>query len=215
MPRSLKDLLRVGELDDSSEIHHRDTRADLSHHGQVVRDEDVREVELRLERAEQVEDLRLNGDIQRRDRLVADDQLRIQRQSACDPDPLPLAPRELVRIAARVLGAQPDDLQELSDAESRLFFFETPPWIAKGWSTICSTDFRGLSEAYGSWKIICISRRSRAAPRLEMPVMSRPSNRMDPRGRIDEPQHEPGRRRLPAAGLADDPERLASMSPED
>ena len=132
-----------------------------------MRDEDVREVELLLERAQQVEDLCLNRNIQRGDRLVADDQLRVQRESAGDADALPLAARELVRIAARVLGAQADDLQELRGRAVSPRCFETPPWIANGWSTICSTDLRGLSEAYGSWKIICISRRSGRSPRLE------------------------------------------------
>ena len=87
---------------------------------------------------EQVEDLRLHGDVERRDRLVADDQLRVERERAGDPDPLTLPARELVRVAARVLAAEPDDLEELRTRSlaSRL---DMPPWIANGWTTICST----------------------------------------------------------------------------
>jgi hypothetical protein len=48
MPRPLEDLLGLGELDDASEVHDRDARADLPHHREVVRDEDIREVELAL-----------------------------------------------------------------------------------------------------------------------------------------------------------------------
>ena len=50
--------------------------------GKVVRDEEVGEVEVLLERLEQVDDLRLDGDVQGGDRLVADDEVRVQRQRA-------------------------------------------------------------------------------------------------------------------------------------
>ena len=62
--------------------------ADVLHHGQIVRDEEVREVELALEPLEQVQDLRLDGDVQRGHRLVADDELRRQREGPGDADPL-------------------------------------------------------------------------------------------------------------------------------
>jgi len=64
---------------------------------QVVRDEDVGEAEVALQVLEQVQDLRLNRDVECRDRLVADDQLRVDRERARDTDPLALAARELVR----------------------------------------------------------------------------------------------------------------------
>ena len=47
-----------------------------SHHREVVGDEQVGEAELLLQVFEQVDDLRLDRDVERRDRLVADDQLR-------------------------------------------------------------------------------------------------------------------------------------------
>ena len=34
------------------------------------------------------------------------------------------------------------------------------PWIANGSAMIEPTVLRGFSDEYGSWKIICISRRS-------------------------------------------------------
>ena len=46
---------------------------------------------------EQVEDLRLHGDVERGDRLVADDQLRLGGHGAGDRDALALAAGELVR----------------------------------------------------------------------------------------------------------------------
>ena len=47
-----------------------------------------------FKRLQQVQHLRLHGDIQRRDRLVGDNQARVQRQGAGDADALPLPAAE-------------------------------------------------------------------------------------------------------------------------
>ena len=59
------------ELDDAAEIHHGDAVADMLDHGEVVRDEQVGQAELALQVDQQVDDLRLDRDVERRDRLVA------------------------------------------------------------------------------------------------------------------------------------------------
>ena len=69
-----------------------------------------------LQVLEQVEDLRLHRDVERRDRLVADDQLRVDRERARDADALALAAGELVREAVVVLGVEADDLEQLLHA---------------------------------------------------------------------------------------------------
>ena len=84
-------------------------------HGQVVRDEEEREAQLALQVLEQVDDLRLDRHVQRGDRLVGDDQLRLQGERAGDADALALAAGELVRVAVVVLGVEADDLQQLLD----------------------------------------------------------------------------------------------------
>ena len=106
-------MSRVGDLDDLAEVHHGDPVADVADHREVVRDEDVGEAELALQIGEQVDDLRLDRDVERRDRLVADDQLGAQREGAGDADPLSLAARELRREAVVVLGVQADELHQL------------------------------------------------------------------------------------------------------
>jgi hypothetical protein len=78
-----------------------------------VRDEDVGELELLLQVGEQVDHLCLDRDVEGRDGLVGDHELRPQRQCARDPDPLPLAAGELVRVAVVVLGREPDLLEQL------------------------------------------------------------------------------------------------------
>ena len=108
------------ELDDHAEVHHRDPVGDVADDAEVVRDEDVREVELVLQVVEQVDDLRLDRDVERRDRLVGDDQPRAQRERPRDADPLALPARELVRVAVDVVGREADDLEQLLHAPAHL-----------------------------------------------------------------------------------------------
>ena len=64
----------------------------------------------------QVDDLRADRDVERRDRFVGDDDLRLQRQRARNGDPLPLAAGEFVRIALRMIRRQTDVFEQPRDA---------------------------------------------------------------------------------------------------
>jgi hypothetical protein len=66
---------------------------------QVMHDERVGQPELGLQVGEQGEHLGLDRDVERRDRFVGDHQLQVERERPGDPDPLPLAAGELVRVA--------------------------------------------------------------------------------------------------------------------
>ena len=79
-------------------------RGDVLDDGEIVGDEEVREPELVLQVLQQIDDLRLHGDVERGDRLVEHEELRIRRQRARDADALPLPAGELVRIALAVVG---------------------------------------------------------------------------------------------------------------
>jgi len=72
-----EDLLRPGRLDDFSQVHHRHAVGDMLDHAQVVGDEEVRQLELGLQVLQEIDDLGLDGHVQRRDRLVAHDQLGV------------------------------------------------------------------------------------------------------------------------------------------
>ncbi len=85
----------------------------MANDAEVVGDEDVRQRELVLQIVEQVDDLGLDRDVERRDRLVGDDQARIERERARDADALALTTRELVRVAVVVLGSEADDVHQL------------------------------------------------------------------------------------------------------
>ena len=97
------ELLGRRQLDELPEVHHRDPVAHVADDAEIVGDEEIRQLELVLELLEQVDHLRLDRDVERRHRLVGDDQLRPQRERARDADPLALAAGELVREAVVVL----------------------------------------------------------------------------------------------------------------
>ena len=88
------------DLDHAAEIHDHDAVGDVLHHAEVVADEQVGEAELLAQLHEQVEHLRLDRDVERRDRLVADEELRLHRERPGDADAGALAAGELVRVAA-------------------------------------------------------------------------------------------------------------------
>src|SRR5258708_21003320 len=76
------------DLHDLAEVHDRDAIAHVPHHGQVVRDEEKREVELLLQVLQQIDDLRLDRDVQAGDRFVWYAEGRGEDQGARDADRL-------------------------------------------------------------------------------------------------------------------------------
>src|SRR6266496_1268350 len=114
--RVLVERLPVGQLDDLAEVHHGHLVRDVANRREVVGHEQIRQAEAGLELLEQVDDLRLNRDVQGRDRLVADDEGRLHGERARDAHPLALAPRELVRIALRHGGQEARVTEKLLDA---------------------------------------------------------------------------------------------------
>ncbi len=64
----------------------------------------------------QIHHLRLDRYVQRRDRLIGDDQPRPHRQRPRDRDPLPLAAGEFEWIPAKMDGVETDQTQQFDDA---------------------------------------------------------------------------------------------------
>src|SRR5262249_61906921 len=144
------------------------------------------------------------GDVERRHRLVQHDQLRVQRERARDPDPLPLTARELVREAVAVLRAQTDRAQELLDAAAALGALVEPvdakrlgddlpdrhPWV-QGRVGILEDDLDVASD------------------RPHLPAVEPgdvlPLEEDLPARRLEELDDRAAERRLAAARLADDP----------
>src|SRR5258706_4862338 len=83
--------------------------------GEVVRDEEVGDLSLALEVVKQVEDLRLDGDVQSADGLVADDEIRGERERAGDADALALAAGKFVGVAQGEGRIEAHALEEVGD----------------------------------------------------------------------------------------------------
>ena len=114
--RVVEQLRALRHFDELAQVHDGHPVADVPHQRQVVRDEQVRQPEPLLQVLQQIDDLRLHRDVQRRHRLVADQQLRLDGQRAGDADALALPAAELVRIPTRHVGVQPDEAEQLGDA---------------------------------------------------------------------------------------------------
>ena len=160
MPGRREQRLGRPRLDDAAQVHHRDPLGDLPHDGEVVGDEEVGQPAVALQVGQQVEHLRLHRDVERRDRLVADDEARLDRERPRDPDALALATGELVRDSA---SAYPGSSPTSSSSAATRRPTSAPRasrWISMPSATAAPTVMRGLSALYGSWKMICIRRRS-------------------------------------------------------
>jgi len=95
-------------LDDAPALHHRDAVRDMAHHGQIMRDEQGGEPARALQVEDQAEHLRPHRPVERGNRLVPEDQCRIERQRPGDADTLALATGELGRIGPGIGGVEPD-----------------------------------------------------------------------------------------------------------
>jgi hypothetical protein len=85
------DVIPVPVLDDPSRVHHGDAVRVLGDDAEIVSHEGHRGVELALEAVDQIQHLRLHRDVERRGRLVGDEQRGAQGERHRDHGPLPHA----------------------------------------------------------------------------------------------------------------------------
>ena len=142
------------QLDEPAAVHHGDPIADLPDQAQVVRDEEVGQAEPLLQIEQQVDHLRLDRDVERRDGLVGDDERRLERERAREPDALPLAAAELVRILRGRRPGRARRARRAARTRARRSSRLPSLWMTSGSSTMSPTRMRGLSDEYGSWNTI-------------------------------------------------------------
>ena len=121
MIRLIEELRRRRALDDTPEIHDDDAIGDVLHDAQVMADEQVREVERRLQIHEQIEHLSLDRYVERGNRFVADDELGLDRERARNADPCTLPAGKLMRIATHQRRVEPDFIEHQADIFDLLF----------------------------------------------------------------------------------------------
>ena len=98
-----EEVRRPGHLGHAARVHYLDPVRVPGDHAHVVGDQQHRDAEAVLVIVHQREDLRLDGDVQCRRRLVGDQQLRLTTQRHRDHHPLAHAAGKLVRIVAEPL----------------------------------------------------------------------------------------------------------------
>ncbi len=115
MQRLPVELMAETALDNFAQIHHRHVIGNIFHDRQIVRDEQIGQRQSLLQLDQQIDDLRLNRNIERRNRLVEHDKPRIDSQRTGNAHPLPLTAGEFVRIAVDVAGIEADLPQRFLD----------------------------------------------------------------------------------------------------
>ena len=213
MLRTPIEVLAVRQLDDLSQVHDGDAVADVLHHAQVVRDEEVGQAELGFQLGHQVEHLRLNRHIERGHRFVGDHELGPEHQRPRQADPLPLPAAELVGIAIDVEAAKPDFLQDFGH---RLFALAPVlhPVVAQSLAHDLADRQARVERRVGVLK----DDLHLGAGGLELARPHRehiPAVELDlpPRG-LDQPQQQATGRGFAAAAFAHQPEHLAPLDGE-
>ena len=208
------DLVRRTDLHDLAEVHHRDPVADVLDDRQVVGDEQVGEPEPLAEVRQQVEDLPLDRDVEGGDRLVADDELGLDARGP--------ARRRCAGAGRRRTRAGSATRRWGRGRPGGAGRRSAPAWrrraarscVSMGSAMVAPTVIRGSSEPYGSWKMICIRRRILRSPSdLRLDQVDAVEGDLALRRLAQPDQRAPGRA-LAAAGLADQPERLAATDGE-
>ncbi len=155
----------------------------------------------------------LDRDVEGADRLVADDQLGIERQRAGDADALALPARELVRVALGVLDAETDRLEQLEDpplllvlgadaVDAQRLADDVPDAHARveRGIRVLEDDLHVAAQA-----LHLGARGAHDVDALEGDLAG---------GRLDQAQHAAPGGRLAAPALADEPQRLALVDVE-
>ncbi len=96
--RVFEESASVGGLDDASGVHHLDAVAEAGDDAEIVRDEDHGHAEFALHFADELENLGLDGDVERGGRFVGDEQLGFGDEGHRDHDALAHAAGKFVRI---------------------------------------------------------------------------------------------------------------------
>jgi hypothetical protein len=204
-------------FDDASGVHDGDAIRRLGDHPEIVRDEQHGQLECGLHLTQQIEDLGLNRHVERRRRLVGDDQRRLARQRHRDQHTLSHAPGQLMGIVvdARFRIGDADHTQQLDGLRLRLAARRAPVHQQRLRDLVADAehrierghrlleDQRDLGPAHGPHRAF-IERQQVAS--LEQKLAGG-----DAAGRLDQAHQREGGHRFAAARLADQPERLASL----
>ena len=109
----IEDFVLRPELHHATEIHNADLIGNIFYDRQIVRNEQISESPFLLQFFKQVDNLRLNGNVERRNGFVANNEFGVYRKGARNADTLALAAREFVRIALVIIVSESATFHEL------------------------------------------------------------------------------------------------------
>src|SRR3954469_17832239 len=121
------------EFHDPAEIHDGNAIAQETSDAQIVSDENNADIDVTVNRLQEIEDLSPNRDVELGNGFVRDDQLGANPQYPRDGNPLQLSSRQLMRKTPRVVARQADPLKELADF--RLKGFATANAVQPEWQS--------------------------------------------------------------------------------
>ncbi len=206
---SVRICSRVPDLDELALLHHGDALGEDLDDGEVVGDEQAGEADLPLQLLEQVEHAGLHRHVERRRRLVGDQQAwaRAPAPGRCRPAG---AARRTARAGSGCAGRAPGGPGRAAPRPACSASAPLATFCSSSGSPIDSpTGSRGLSDEPGSWNTKLTSRRTWRRSSLEMPTMFVPSTDRRALDERQQPDDRPPDRRLARPGLADEPDDLA------
>src|SRR5437762_1456324 len=206
-------LCACSYFDQLPQIHDTDARGDVFDNRNGVRDEQVGQPKLLLEIGEQVDDLRLNRNVQSGDRFTGHNQFRLQRQRSSDADSLPLPAAELMRIPIHHRRIQSHRLQQVGNV---MFAFRSTRQMMNGERL---TDDRANRHSGIQRCIRILKDELHVAAFPPQFLLIEPADLDTVKSytagiRLDEAQDGAARRRLPATGFADQTQRLTFIDIE-
>src|SRR5829696_199085 len=214
MQRVAVELVAGRHLYHHAEVHNPILVGDVFDHREVVGDEQVGQVPLPLEHLQQIDDLRLDRDVQRRDGLIGHDKVWVDGECPGHTDSLPLAARELVRVAVGVFLAQTNRLQELVHALGALLRAVGQVVDVYALGDDVAYDHTRVQGGLGVLKDhLHLAVESPALIALGLVDVLAPEEHLATR-RLVKPDQHPSRGRLAAARFADQAERLALIDLE-
>jgi len=87
----IEHLVHRAGLDDAASLHHGDAVAHMLDDAEIMRNEQHGHAQPRLQSDQEIQHLGLCHDVERRDRLIADHQVRFRGERLCDRNALSLA----------------------------------------------------------------------------------------------------------------------------
>lgn len=115
MERFCEQLIRSCMFNNFPQVHNRNLIAEILDNAQIMTDKEKRNTRRFLKILEDVEDLSLDGNIERRERLISHKQFRRNGKRSRYADPLPLPPAEFVWITVEHIMSNPHAFQQMNN----------------------------------------------------------------------------------------------------